>query len=258
MTTSTIAIVFSVSLLLMDGHACAQEGATQQSTSDTITALQREKLQLEIEDLKAKTSAIGLLNQPIVLTVLTLAIGGLLFGILSDKRTRKAKQLDKAIESVDEVAADLNSVFTPLFRYIRIGNDEDRQPSADLSPDRSAILADLRENIPKLFAKRLSVSTRTNAFLPRRCRHFSVGYVRLCQELGKILDVLQEVTTDKESQADVKRIQDFKNDFARAWPFRHEPTHRQLKQPFKECDDWAEMVWSRSTDLLAFTVKKIL
>jgi hypothetical protein len=213
------------------------------------------KLEWEIRELKAKTP-FALLNQPIVGTLLTLCIGGFLFSILSDRRERRNKRLEEALQLVDGVSQDLNSVFTHMFRYIREGNEEDS--SKPRPTDKAEILSELNKKVPLLFEKRQSVSLKTMAFLPSDRQRFGHYYVLLIQELGWILDFLRMSEAPDASEVYVKRIKHCKDELANGWPLEHTPTGRKLKQPFKELDDWIEMIWERFTFLIKSTVKKLL
>jgi uncharacterized membrane protein YciS (DUF1049 family) len=101
----------------------------------TDQQLQREKLELEIQELRNKNKSnaplthptvaflFGIMNQPVVITLfsllISLLIGSLAFTKLSERRARRDKRLEKAIEFVDDVATDTNAAFAPLMQYIR-------------------------------------------------------------------------------------------------------------------------------------------
>jgi hypothetical protein len=231
---ATLGILLSTFFLLM---GCERNSKLPQdavpvpnplNASETNAALQREKLQLEIEDLRSKTS-FGVFNQPLVLTVLTLLISGLAFAYLSDRRAKQSKRLEQAVGFVNEVGADLNAVVTPLFRYIRMGNHEDKQPTSDqerekIRSEQEKLFSRVSKSIPRLFEKRVSVSVKTKAFLPLKCRRFSQKYVRLCQELDRILDKLQDIGKSTEARTyddEIKGIKELKKKLNDEWPLEH-------------------------------------
>jgi len=247
---------YTVTIVILLSSAAFAQTSSLPNPPDRLTQLQLEKTELETKELQLK-NRLGPLNQPIASTALTLLIGGFLFSVLSDRRARRNARLEKAIEFVDEVAADLNAIFTPLFRYIRTGNYEDpnrKEPEID----KAVILTGLEDKIPKLFEKRLSVNIRTKAFLPRKSQHFGSRYVRLCQELGRVDDILRGLKASETPADYVDRVKGIKQTLSKEWEATDTPTGRKLKQPYKEMDDWIEMIWTRSTQLMATTLKELL
>ena len=85
------------------------------------------------------------LNQPIVVSILTLLLGSYLLSWLSERRSRLDKRREKAIEFITEVGDDMNSLYAALFGYIRAEN-----PDIWLNQN-------IREARGKLFTKRMGV-----------------------------------------------------------------------------------------------------
>lgn len=262
---SCIVSIFVIVGCLSICPATAAQGINSINTSaEQLNRLQREKLELEIQDLKRKAARptlpdyLSILNEPIVSTILGLLVGGLLFGILSDRRARKAKRLERAIEFIDEIGVDLNSVLTPMFRYIRTDRGEGSDDSEQLRKQQASLLASLQRKVPQLYEKRLSIEVQVEAFLPRRSQSFPIRYHDLVRQLEFILRVLEEIAARKEIAGYVERIQNHKRLFAEKWPFADSATGRNLQQPFRELDEWVEMVWVRSRYLFFSTLRELL
>lgn len=217
--------------------------------------LEMEKLRLEISELHHK-QAVRWVNEPITTTVLTLLIGGVFVTWLTASRSKKNKRYEQSVRTVESVARDLNSVFTPMFRFIRRGNRENVVATDEQIRDRALILAGLKRKVPRLFEKRLGVYVNSTAFLPHLGKEFADEYGKLCQELGAIQAQLEDLPSNNPAQ-NLAQIQSVRASFNNRSELAS-PQRRPLRQPFKELDDWIENIWSRSNDLLASTLKNLL
>ena len=165
-----------VALLWVPSKAIPQTASAISST-ETPPNQNQEKLKLEIQKLtlevdelrrKAETPAIfKFLNEPLVTTMITLGVGGFIFGILSDRRARRNKRLDEYVLMINNVAGDLARVFTPFYQYIRHPSHRldlpgVQQASESFRPghapegtdedlDKQKILQTLHERIPQLY-----------------------------------------------------------------------------------------------------------
>jgi hypothetical protein len=70
-----IFVCFALSLSF--GGCFGQQSTPQKASTEVVNALQQKKLELEVKELRTKVQ-FGWLNQPFVVTVLTLVIGGFL------------------------------------------------------------------------------------------------------------------------------------------------------------------------------------
>lgn len=61
------------------------------------------------------TSIIEFLNQPIVVTLITLSIGSILLNVIADRTSRKNKLRDEAIEFLTETGTEINSVVSTMY-----------------------------------------------------------------------------------------------------------------------------------------------
>ncbi|NIM93754.1 MAG: hypothetical protein GTO18_08595 [Anaerolineales bacterium] len=113
------------------------------------------------------TSIIEFLNQPIVIALITLSVGSFLLDVIADRRSRKNKLRDEAIEFLTETGNDLNSVISTMYGHLEGHNSE-----SDLK---------LVESFTRLYAKRMSVQIKSQAYL--KSEEFHQHYGRLLSEL---------------------------------------------------------------------------
>ncbi len=183
-------------------------------------------------------------NQPIVLTVISLAVGGYLFSRLSDRRARRDKTREKAIEFIEEVGNDLNSVISLLYGHIRSGN---------LQVPKDSLL---NQRAGGLFLKRFSVRVRSKAYL--KSEDFWRKYDYLVWEFNRIVRFVATCSNDYELEQVVAEIQAHKKRFAEAWPLEDEALVAELDLPFSELSSWTGMIWNRAVWLLSSNLETIL
>lgn len=232
--------------------------AENRNTNEALTAAQLEKLNLEIAELKRKESVPFFLNQPVFLTLITLLAGGYIFNRVNERKTRRDKRLEKAIEFIDDVGKDLNAALTVIFRYIRLGNYEGQttesyEDKERLNKNRKELLSDLEQKVPTLFAKRLSVEIKSKTFLDDK--QFSIDYDDLIREIGKIFEMVEHYKDPNEIDEYLIKVNENKARLESQWPITEKFPDRNLRQPFKQLNDWTEMVWSRTVSLLSSTLK---
>jgi len=220
-------------------------------TLDQKDITEAKKLELEIQKLKQdleRNSIWAVFNQPLVCTVLTLGIGGAVFGILSDRRARKNKRLDEYFAMINNVAADLASVFTPFYQFIR---HPSHQPGAGSKhteeKELRAILATLQERMPRIFERRLSLYVTAETLLPSEGKEIANNYLEICRDLQAIARQLENFSVT--GAFDKDRI-----------PASVEggtlPNKNLivLQPPFEQFDRWIEAIWLRADKLLTVTI----
>ena len=140
---------------------------------------------------------ISFLNKPIVLTFLSLVVGGFLLSLITDRRARRDKIRDKAIELLTEIGNDINSVTGWIYAYLRSKNV------------RIARNSDLSQAMGNLFVKRMSVRIRSQAHLNSEA--FYQKYDTLVWELRRIVDHTIALSNEYDLEEVVKNIQNRKN-----------------------------------------------
>lgn len=272
-------IILLLMILLACGAPFEAIGQAGRISADSAAQLQRRKLQLEVEELEdrdplsrafgdaAWTRWIGVLNEPLVSTLLTLGIGGFLFSLLADRRARRGKNLEKAVETVDAMGKDLNHVLTALFLYIRSGNyTGSGGGDPGVAANRAAASEKLHGYVSDLYAKRFAILVQTKAFVPTRpswwpgARRPAITkrYRLLVRNIESLLQLTDRAYNDPQwetSESDVrKKIEELEA----AWPLKWTVPKRALKPRFGVLNEWGEQIWARAAALLSSTLSYIL
>lgn len=253
----------------------------QAISADSVRALEARKLQLEVEQLENREAlsglvrnrtwgrVVGVLDSPLVSTLITLGVGGLLFSVLADRRARRGHNLDKAIEVLDRVAGDLNGVLTTLFGYIRRGNITDYDPPvapAELVAGRRRTAAKLEGKIPDLYGKRFAIALQSQAFIGSARRggaggappDFASRYRLLVWHLEMLVRITGQVYANPQGHGQEAEIRERRAALVREWPLESDVAPRRLTPPFNELNQWAEEVAARSVDLVTSTLRHLL
>jgi Asp-tRNA(Asn)/Glu-tRNA(Gln) amidotransferase A subunit family amidase len=186
----------------------------------------------------------AILNEPIIITLLTLSVGGLLFNGLTAHRARKEKIREKAIELLEEVGRDLNSAISLIFGRIRnnsfvIEND---------SP--------FEEKRRELFTKRFTVRIRSKTYL--KSDEFWQKYERLMFELDRIIRLIKSLSKDYDLVKLVSEIQEKKKRLEQDWPIGESAFNSNYDPPSNELEEWTHMVFNRAVWLLTVNLKIVL
>jgi hypothetical protein len=184
------------------------------------------------------------LNQPIVLTVLTLAVGGYLFNTLSNRRARRDKVREEAIKFLEEAGSDLNQILSRLFGAIR--REELPIPKDTLPFQKSG----------ELYTKRFSVRVKSRAYL--NSDTFWRKYETLIFEFREILVFLATHSHSDDREQLTGKIEARRARLAEIWPLKDEPLFDELDPPFQELSWWAQMIWNRAVRLLSSSLEAVL
>jgi hypothetical protein len=188
------------------------------------------------------------LNQPIILTIITLTIGGYLFSILNDRRARRDKTREKAIELLEEAGDDLNLVFSRLFEVVRFG----QFPVAEDSP--------LQQERRTLFVKRFSVMLKSKAYL--KSKRFWSQYDQLVWEIEKIVLFVSKNSDDHDLAQTITEIQSRRKHLTEKWALQDESLDESLNIAETTVSDellsWANMLWKRAIFLLSTALQDAL
>jgi hypothetical protein len=132
-------------------------------------------------------------NQPFILTLLSLAIGGFLLGMLSDRRARKDKIRDKAIELLTEIGENINEVSSRLYTPIRR-----EEPLSQ--PHRI-----LDERVGILLSQRMGIRVRSEAYL--KSKGFYEKYELLIWQLYRIRNTLETISKEHDPNQVAAQVQ---------------------------------------------------
>jgi uncharacterized protein YukE len=186
------------------------------------------------------TSIIEFLNQPIVLTLITLSVGSFLLNLIADRRSRKTKLRDEAIVFLTETGNDINSVVSTMHGY--------------LEGHKSESYENLVEGFNRLFAKRMSVQIGSQAYLDSE--EFHQQYDRLVKELERVAKYLDG--EQESSEQIISKIQERRNRLGKAWPIENETQRAPADKAADELMHWMDMIMNRTTHLLSNNLKLVL
>ena len=185
------------------------------------------------------------LNQPIIITLLSLAIGGYFLDVISDRRAKKAIIREKSIDLISEVGNNFNSVVSRIFGHIRTGNLKVKQDNK------------LKDRIGILFTNRLNVMVKSKAYL--RSKDFAHKYETLVFELNDIYEYMDKLSKDLGRENTISEILIHIQTLSNAWPLENENIFTNNVEPeYKELADWATMVSKRVRWLLSSYLTRVL
>lgn len=184
------------------------------------------------------------LNQPIILTLVTLAVGGYLLNIISDRRARKLKLQEKGIEFLEDVGNNFNAVLSKLAGIIRSGKIS------------TTSISKLNDRIGILFKNRFSVRIRSAVYL--KSNDFSRKYELLMWELRHIAEFLATISKSYQKDEIVTQIKEHQTRLAEMWPYTDKPSSQSFEPPYDELWAWRGMIWKRAIDLLSTHLQKTL
>jgi hypothetical protein len=188
------------------------------------------------------TLIIDFLNQPIVAGLLTLVVGSYLLNLIADRRSRKNKLRDQAIEFLTEMGDDINSVSSLIYGRLKGHN--------------SVSDMELVEAFTKLYSNRMSVEIGSKAYL--NSEELPQSYDRLIRELE---GVALYMTGDREQaspQQIISQIQERRNLLGKAWPIEKEMQQKPANEPGDELMLWMDMILHRTTHLLSNNLRSVI
>jgi hypothetical protein len=188
------------------------------------------------------TSIIEFLNQPIVVTLITLSIGSYLLNVIAGRRSRKDKLRDKAIEFLTQTSNDINSVVSTMYGHLEgYGSESDLK---------------LVEDFTRLYAKRMSVQIGSQAYL--NSEEFYQQYDRLLRELEELAFYLARDQEQDSSEQIISQIQESRNRLGKAWPIENETQQVPANEPADELMLWMDMILHRTTHLFANNLRSVI
>ncbi|MBM0743822.1 hypothetical protein JOY44_19735 [Phormidium sp. CLA17] len=181
------------------------------------------------------------LSQPIIITLLSLLIGSYLFTLLAERRAKREKSREKAIQLIEEVGNDFNAVFARIIGRVRLGNFNIERDSP------------LNEKRGLLFTKRFSVRIKSEAYL--RNKDFWKKYDYLVFEIDKIITVMKSTTEVADVQEIVKEIRRHQQKLFHEWTIDEDRREPNVSSLSDELEIWHRMIWDRAVWLLSTNLK---
>ena len=183
------------------------------------------------------------LSQPIIITLLSLVIGSYLFTLLAERRAKREKIREKAIQLIEEVGNDLNAVFSRIIGRIRLG---------DFNIERDSPLT---EKTGLLFTKRFGVRIKSESYLKNK--DFWRKYDYLVFEINNIITVMKSITEVEDAQEIIRKIREHQQRLFREWSIDEEKykSTSNASSLSDELEVWHRMIWDRAVWLLSTNLK---
>lgn len=188
------------------------------------------------------TLNIDFLNQPIVAGLLTLVVGSYLLNLIADRRSRKNKLRDQAIEFLTEMGDDLTLVISSIYARLKGHNSV-----SDL---------ELVEAFTKLYANRMRVQVGSRAYL--KSEEFPQSYDKLIRELEGVALYLIGEQEQASSEQIISQIQERRNRLGKTWLIENETLQKPAYELGDELMLWVDMILHRTTHLLSNNLKSVI
>jgi hypothetical protein len=175
---------------------------------------------------------LNLLNQPFIIPLPTLLIGGYLFKRFAEHRARREKIREQAIQFLGEVGRDLNSVISLTFGHIRNG-----KLGSDVAPE-------LYTRRARLFERRFTVRIKSKAFL--KSDEFWRQYEELTMQINDIVLLMFKAPVDM-----AKKASERTDELGKRWRLGDVNLNEKLGEPFDELIEWNAIIFRRAVQILS-------
>ena len=182
------------------------------------------------------------LNQPIILTLVTLTIGSYLLSLVAERRSRRNVLKDKAIEFLGEAGEIYNQFSVQIFGKLRNNSIEVDRP--------------IEQAVTELFSKRMGIEVGSRAYL--KSDAFFKDYFNLMDSSVMVVVVMKQVGQGTPHEEAIHRIQEFSRELVGAWPLEGENTVPDGDTLIAELILYMELILHRMTDLLTSHLKEVM
>lgn len=187
-------------------------------------------------------SILDFLNQPIVLTLITLIVGSYLLSLVAERRSRRDKLRDQAIQFLTE-ASNYIGIFVPhIYEQLRTGNLE--------------TTTEMTEALKNLFTNRMRIQVGSQAYL--KSEHFYQQYFQLLDEFPGVLESIQALENGEDAEKIVLRAQNHCKQLLESWPLEEESLHPPSGEPVDDLILWMDLVMHRMTDLISSNLRAVM
>jgi hypothetical protein len=183
-----------------------------------------------------------ILNQPIVLTLITLTVGSYLFSLIAERRSRKDKLKDKAIEFLTQAGDNLNAFYPQIYRQLRA--------------DRAEVNQEITNGLGDLFATNISVQVGSQAYL--NSDEFHRRYMQLLNEFAAVVTYMTELEQGATPDGIIAQIRERRNRLGDSWPLPSRPTDPSTGRTADEFIEWMDAIVNRAAALLSSHLKSVL
>jgi hypothetical protein len=187
-------------------------------------------------------SVLEFLNQPIVVTLLTLVVGSYAISLIAERRSRKIKLRDTAIEFITEAGNSMNQFMPHIYAQLRTGTIEWNQA--------------LDDGLKELLSKRMGIQVGSQAYL--KSETFHVQYFQLLDEIMGVVQCFREIELGGDSEEVIQKIRENRNRLNGSWPLADEAIPSSAKGSAGELVLWLDMIIHRMTSLLVTNLNSIM
>jgi hypothetical protein len=187
-------------------------------------------------------SAFEILNQPIVIMLVTLVIGSYAISLIMERRARRNKLRDQAVEFITEAGNSINQFFPHLYGRLRTGSLEWDQT--------------LDEEINELFSKRMWIQIGAQAYL--KSETFHTRYFQLLDEVIGVVQSYGVLVSDGDSEELSKKIREKRIRLVSIWPLEDEVLSSSSEGASNEVIIWLDAIMHRGTALLVESLDSVL
>jgi len=187
-------------------------------------------------------SALEFLNQPIIITLVTLVIGGYVISLITERRARKNKLRDEAVAFLTEAGNVFNQFLPHLYGLLRTETIEWNQT--------------LDRELKTLFSKRMWVQVGSQAYL--KSETFHVQYLGLLDEIIGVVQCFGEIESVGDSEQLRQRIQENRHRLTSAWELTDEVRPPSPQGASGELILWLDAIMHRMTALLVASLNAVL
>ncbi|MEJ2758312.1 MAG: hypothetical protein P8046_07505 [Anaerolineales bacterium] len=187
-------------------------------------------------------SILAFLNQPIVLTLITLIVGSYLLNLVAERRSRRDKLRDQAIDFLTDASNYIGAIAPNIYAHLRTGKME-------TSPE-------MFEGLKDLFTRRMSIQVGSQAYLESET--FYLKYFRLMGEFPGVIESLRALEQGEDAAGVMQRAKEHIERLQVQWPLEGEAIHPQTGEPVDALILWMDLVMHRMTDLITSHLEKAM
>lgn len=187
-------------------------------------------------------SILEFLNQPIVLTLITLLVGSFLLDLVAERRSRRDKLRNQAIQFLTEASNHIGELAPHIYEQLRTGKLE-------TTPE-------MAEGLKELFSRRMSIQVGSQAYL--QSPEFSLRYLELLNEFPGVIESIRMLERGGDVQEALAHIRRRISRLRETWPLPDEALHPQTGEPLDALILWMDLVMHRITDLITSHLRAVL
>lgn len=187
-------------------------------------------------------AVLDFLNQPIVLTLVTLTVGSYLLNLVAERRSRRDRLKDQAIEFLTDAGDHINAFVVTIFEKLRT--------------NRIVVDQSIMDAIKELFVRRMSIEVGSRAYL--KSELFHQQYFSLLDQYADVMASMAEIENGSSKVEMLPKIRQKQIKFSRSWPLEGEKTTPDSDELVDELIRWMEMISRRVTDLLTKNLNRVI